>query len=127
VKIKKHFEKQKQEYLWVGSLVVVAGITYLIMRNANAQPIGPGTSVTAQNGISVLGNKVVMNNVSYISANRQGPPSWVVRCIETGEIYTSQNAAAEAIGLSPSELSKHLNGLMDHVRGYTFERICLAA
>jgi hypothetical protein len=62
-----------------------------------------------------------------IEANRQGPPSWVVRCKETSDIFMSQKAAAKEMGLSASHLSDHLSGGMDHVRGFTFERICMAA
>lgn len=125
--IKTHFHDHKQTYIIGVSCFSFAAITVLYMRSITSQHISRGTSVTAKRGISVLGKNVVMNNVSYISSNRQGPPSWVIRCLETNKIFTSQNAAAEAMDLPSSEISKHLNGLMDHVRGYTFERICLAA
>ena len=97
------------------------------MRGIASRHISGGISVTAQGGISVLGKNVVMDNVSYISSNRKGSPSWVVRCIETDVIFTSQKAAAKAMELSQAEVSKHLNGMMDNVRGYHFERICMAA
>lgn len=124
--IKDHIERHKVAYSFAAG-AALAGITAVIVRDFVSLPISHGTSVTAKRGISVLGRKVVMNNVSYISANRQGPPSWVVRCIETGAIFTSQHAAATEMGIPASELSKHLNGLMDHARGNHFERICLAA
>jgi hypothetical protein len=91
------------------------------------EPIGHGYAVTAKRGIAVLGKKVVMNNVSYISANRQGPPSWVVRCKETGEIFSSQHAASLMMNITASKLSKHLNGELPHAHGWHFERICMAA
>lgn len=125
--IKTHFREHKEAYIVGGVCLSFATITALIMRDIKSQHISHGSSVTAKRGISVLGKNVVMNNVSYISAHRQGPPSWVVRCLETDKIFTSQNSAAEAMDLSSSEISKHLNGLMDHVRGFHFERICLAA
>jgi hypothetical protein len=75
----------------------------------------------------VLGDGYALNNVSFISANRQGPPSWVVRCLENNMICTSQQAMAQAMDLSSSELSKHLNGVLDTVQGYHFERVCMAA
>jgi hypothetical protein len=124
--IKEHISRHKVAYSF-GSGIVVAGITFCIMRGVASQPISRGIAVTAERGIAVLGKKVVMNNVSYISANRQGPPSWVVRCLETGDIFSSQNAAANTMGLSPAEISQHLNGMRDHVLGHHFERICLAA
>jgi hypothetical protein len=125
--IKAHVGRHKTIYCSVGTGIIVAGITYTITRGVASQSISGGISVTAKRGISVLGKKVVMNNVSYISANRQGSPSWVVRCLETGEIFTSQLSAARELDIPASEISKHLNGLMDHVRGYHLERVCLAA
>lgn len=126
---KKHFKKNKKFYtgLGVGVGLSLAYFTSPIVRGVVHQPISHGTSVTANRGISVVGKKVSLNNVSYISADRQGPPSWVVRCKETGDIFLSQRSAAMEMELPEAELSKHLNGLMDHVRGNHFERICLAA
>jgi hypothetical protein len=126
-KAKAHFEKHKLLYCCLGAGLLGAGITTLVMRGVASQHISRGISVTAEGGIAVLGKNVVMDNVSYISAERQGPPSWVIRCIETGNIFTSQASAATEMDLSASEISKHLNGVRDHVRGFTFERICLAA
>jgi hypothetical protein len=123
---KEHFEKHKAKYAFGGG-VIFAGITCYIVRDVISQPISRGIAVTAEGGIAVLGKRVVMDNVSYISAERQGPPSWVVRCKETGDIFTSQSAAAREMNVSASELSKHLNGVRDHVDTYHFERICLAA
>jgi hypothetical protein len=125
-KIVTHVQEHKEIYIGIG-VGALAGITCTVMKSIAQQPISRGISVTADRGISVAGKKVSLNNVSYIYANRQGPPSWVVRCIETGVIFTSQHSAAMEMGLPEAELSKHLNGLMDHVRGNHFERICLAA
>jgi hypothetical protein len=86
--------------------------------------------VTAQGDIAVLGGSIVnnvMNNVSYFAANRPGPPSWVIRCLETNELFMSQAQAAFEMELLPCEISNHLNGLRDDVRGFHFERICMAA
>ena len=125
--LKKHLSDNKKFYIGLSAGAGIAGITYLIMRNNSTQPISRGIAVTASRGIAVTGKKVVMENVSYISSNRSGPPSWVVRCVQTGQIYTSQTSAANEMGLKASEISRHLNGLRDTVRGYTFERICLSA
>jgi hypothetical protein len=125
--IETHVKKHQVAYLF-GSQVVIAGFTFIIMRDVRSfGPIGRGISVTAERGISVLGRKVEMNNVSYFYSNRQGPPSWVVRCLETNGVFSSQKSAALEMNLPASELSKHLNGIMDHVRGFHFERICMTA
>lgn len=123
--VKEHLRKYKEAYIVGG--IGLAAITGLIVRDRVHLPISRGISVTADRGIAVIGKRVMMNNVSYISADRQGPPSWVVRCKETGEVKTSQREMAILMGLPENEISRHLNGLRDHVRGFHFERLCLAA
>jgi hypothetical protein len=133
--IKEHVVEHKVVYAFAGG-IIFAGITCYIMRDiVNPQPISRDIAVTAQRDIAVLGEKVVsqsvignenvLHNVSYFISNRQGPPSWVVRCKETGELFTSQNSAAREMNISSSELSKHLRGGLTEVRGHTFERICM--
>jgi hypothetical protein len=138
--IKTHFEKYKAAYI-VGGISVgifsVAGITYLIMRDGSlgispsvTGTAGPSVTGTRESGVIqniVSGKSNTLNAVSYFSANRSGPPSWVVRCKETGEVFTSQHAAALAKGITETNLSKHLNGLQDTAQGFHFERLCMAA
>lgn len=127
--LKKHYKKYRTVYIICGTAIVSAGITYLIMRDEH---IRRTIGVPAQSTIGVLGENVkiknsTLNTVSYIYADRQGPPSWVVRCLETGAIFTSQKSAALEMNIPADHLSNHLNGTRDHVNGYHFERICLAA
>ncbi len=124
-KTKAHFEKYKTVYYCIGTGIVVAGATVLYMNRAT--PKSHDVNVHAGENAVVAGKNVVMSNVNFITSNRQGPPSWVIRCIETDQIFTSQNAAANEMGLPASEISRHLNGVIDNVKDYTFERICLAA
>jgi len=132
-KVKAHVERHKVAYACGATAVVGIGIgaiiTCLIMRDGH---IGGTIGTPAQSTIGVLGKSVkikdsTLNTVSYISADRTGPPSWVVRCLETGDVFTSQKAAATAMGLAADHLSNHLNGLRENVGGYHFERICMAA
>jgi hypothetical protein len=125
--ITSHVEKYKTLYSCIATGVVVAGFTVLIMRDKSQ--LGSVAIGDATNGsnLVVVGEKAVLKNVSFISSNRQGSLSWVVRCLETGEIFTSQHKAAMAMELPTSELSRHLNGALDHVRDYHFERICISA
>lgn len=127
-KIRQHVENHKTFYISLGTGVAFAGITALIMRGVASQPIRVGNVADAAGAgnVAVAGKKVVMNNVSFISANRQGSPSWVTRCLETNEVFTSQRKAALAMGIPQSELSQHLNGIRDTADGRHFERICLA-
>jgi hypothetical protein len=139
-KIKTHIKEHKKVYISGVTVIVIAGITFVIMRRGGKahinghtsdqvldKDIQGGISVLAPGGISVRGKNNVLNLVSYFDNSRKGPPSWVIRCLENDRVFTSQNNAAIEMGLPASEISKHLNGLMDNVRGYHFERICMAA
>jgi hypothetical protein len=125
--IKEHFEKYKVWYIGAGACAVTAGITCVITRGVSSRCIGRGATVTAGREAIVAGKNIAMSNVSFISSDRQGPPSWVVRCKETGNIFTSQRSAAFEMDLNQSLISSHLNGTTDHVNGFHFERICMAA
>lgn len=125
--VKKHVVEHKVIYSCAATGVVVATFTYIIMRGIAKPSISRDVIVTTGPSVTGTRNRVVINNVSYISANRQGPPSWIIRCKETGDIFTSQHAAALALGITETNISKHLNGLQEHAQGYTFERLCMAA
>lgn len=43
-----------------------------------------------------------------------------IRCDQTGDIYYTSKAAAEALGVSRPRISHYLNGKARHVKGYTF-------
>lgn len=123
-KVKAHVKRNEKVYL-VGSFVVVSGVTFVLTRSlyVGVPSIPDGQDLVIVRAFSFLSKQKV---VTFVSQNRQGPPSWVVRCIETGEVFNSQRAAAFAKGINPSDLSQHLNGLHDNVKNLHFERICLA-
>jgi len=124
---REHIKRNKEVYICIGVGLTSAGITYLIMRSAATQHISSSVTGTAGSSVTGTGKNVVISNVSFISSDRKGPPSWVVRCKETGNIFTSQRTAALAMGIDESNLSKHLNGLQPTAENYHFERICMAA
>jgi hypothetical protein len=120
-----HVKRHKVAYSF-GAGVAIVGVTCLVTRGISFRG-GLGVS-ELQSGLSnavSFERNATLNNVSFIFSNRQGPPSWVVRCLETKEIFSSQWLAAQQKGLSQSHLSSHLNGKRDHVNGLHFERICL--
>ncbi len=122
-KIKTHWEKYKQTYITVGVGVVV-GVTIFIVARKTAPTLNIGKSAV----VTDVNQFVTKGDLNYtITSNRQGPPSWVVRCLETGEVFSSQNKAAEALKVSPHDISLSLNGLKDNAGGLHFERICIAA
>lgn len=120
--VKEHVKRNKKAYL-IGSYVLVAGVTYLVARGITAQQIGTVNVRT----LSLFSNRATSNITTVIESGRQGPPSWVVRCLETDRVYTSQRTAALVHDITETHLSKHLNGLLENAGGFHFERICMAA
>ena len=111
--IKAHVERNKPIYAFAGGIVLTTAI-FVVTRRLTT---------------SVLVKKIVFkDSVLLIQtyARHQGAPSWVVRCVETGEIFTSQSDAAMRMGLDPSTISRHLNGTKAHVMGYHFVRLAMA-
>lgn len=106
----------------------------------NWKPIAIGAGVTAVTigGIivtkklifpsqtSVLFKKIVIkDSVLLIKTfnHQQGPPSWMVRSGD--QLWRSQEAAAKAVGVSSSTMSRHLNGVRPHINGRVFERVAI--
>ena len=121
-RVKAHVKEHQKAYI-LGSLVAVGGITYIITKRAYSP--GIGNSTVSVRGIQLLSNKP--NIVTVIESGRQGPPSWVVRCLESDQVFTSQRTAAMLHGVDEITMSRHLNGLLDTAGGMHFERICMAA
>jgi hypothetical protein len=46
-----------------------------------------------------------------------------VRCVETKEVFASLARAAKANNVNASELSRHIAGKLDSVKGLTFETV----
>lgn len=117
-----HVKKYQLVYVSIG----VATITCLIMRGVASQSASRDVIVTAGRDAIVARKGIAMDNVSFISSNRQGPPSWVVRCLETGDVFTSQNSAAAELGITATNISRQINGLQENAQGFHFERLCIA-
>jgi hypothetical protein len=138
MKIKEHFKKYKTVYIVVGTAVVTATITVIIMKKINIKTGMTGLALTGMTGLGESASSLVMENINNVGINngiltqvinsyRQGGPAWVTRCLETGEVFSSQKSAALANNITESILSKHLNGLIENAKGLHFERICMAA
>lgn len=106
-KVKEHFKKYGKLYLGVGIGVVVGGLVF------NKEIV-----------ITIIKNKG-NNNINTVTTNlaRRGHPGNIVKCLETGEVFASQNRAAEALGLSKSAVSDQLRGIINDAKGYTFETL----
>ncbi|QED11660.1 membrane protein [Arthrobacter phage Qui] len=119
-KIKKHFRDHKEAYITGGvCLVVGAAVTYLVVK---------GNDVLENDEVVkfvniIRGDHNTINQVVEVHMVRPGPKSFMVQCLETQKTWPSIRAAAEDLGLNPGELSKHLRGLTDSVKGFTFEKV----
>lgn len=48
-----------------------------------------------------------------------------IKCLETGKIYNSLLDAANDLDLRSGNISRHLQGVIKHVKGYHFEKVDL--
>jgi len=143
-KLSDHLEKHKWKYI-LGGTIVVAGITTLIVRKNLGLLSGPYPRLLSGPGgsgkIAVdntarsfsfnmfsdnAGNTTINHNaVTTIHNGARGNSGFVTRCLETGELFPTQNAAAKAYDISPSIMSIHLNKGVPLDQGLTFERLAL--
>lgn len=126
--IKAHIERHRKFY-YMGSLAVVAGITYAITRSTIAQRV-MGEGLNAQR---VLTNTAsfsfacpqTINVTTVLDREGRGHPGWPVRNLDTQRVFFSQREAAEAFGITPGVLSGHLKGKFPDANGLHFERVNL--
>ena len=138
-KLRAHWQAWRGFYIGVAVGMVLAGITLLVVRGAlrshglRADPmIGAETagSTTELRALPVAGGEttgsVSFNNPVHtvnIYNGTSGHPGFLTRCIETGEVFTSQRAAARAFGIHERDLGKHLNAGRELLEGLHFERL----
>jgi len=106
---KRHLKKNKKVYL-VGAGCLAAGY-FLRPQVVNV--------VDAFN----IKYKSPTNNIVVTNVIRRGHPGNIIRCIDTGEVFASQRRAAQALGIHPYELYKHLSGQLDTAGGHIFENL----
>ena len=119
-KIKSHLKENKKVYIAATVGVVVGAVSvFIITRHGNV------IQTTSSRGNNVNIKNVLAKNVTVVTTYLEDRTNYAipVRCIETGEVFGSQNRAATLLGLNPGDLSSHLNGKYDHVKGLHFERV----
>lgn len=135
-RVKKHLKKHKELYVGIGIGVGLAGVTCLIVKDSHAKvlraadsPLPLGGSGTVES-FSFLpnwtvgdGNEIHNHIKTTVHKGTRGNAGFLTRNLETGQIFETQSAAAEAFGLSKANLSSHLNGKFEDVSGYHFERL----
>ena len=113
-KIKNHVQENKKVYI-VGAGCLVVGAV--------------GGVLCSQGGVQIVDSlKITLINwksphVSMTTLVRRGHPGNTIRCIQTGELFASQERAALANSVNSSGLSRHLNGQNLHAGGLTFEKL----
>ena len=117
-KVKDHVKKHKGVYIAGTAGVAVGATAAVVLTKSNIQ-IVDSCKVTLLQWKSPTVNTVQL--VSRTNASN------AVQCLETGEVFASQNRAADLLGISKSALSKHLNGLRPHASGLHFQRLTDAA
>lgn len=113
-KVKKHLKSNKQVYVGVVAGAIIGAVTVVVLNRTEAFVI------TDSLKLQVL--SPTTNNITTV-LERRGHPGNIIKCKETGEIFGSQERAADVMGINASNLSRHLRGDMAHVKGYTFENL----
>ena len=116
-KVRAHIERNKNRY-YAGSIVVVAGITCYIMRGRTV--VG---SAASEVNIRPLAFFSKQNVVTVIEREGRGHPGYLVKCLETGDIFRTQGDAARTLGVDKSTMSRHIQGIYPNVNDLHFERI----
>ena len=135
--IKKHYEEYKTAYyICGGAILVVASvlITRGIMKKNLSGVLSvpdtgmlsvPSPNVQLEDSASLLfaqGNNI-NQKVKVIYKGEKGHPGFITKCLETGDVFSSQKKAATFANTSPSNMSSHLSGLFEDVNGLHFERV----
>jgi len=145
-KFKDHIKRHKMVYIAVGTGVVVAGITVVIMRknvvlHLDAGANGPLQATTRSDAKptywahrpmqspptghigSSFFSKPSMNIVSVIEREGRGHPGYLTEWVEEDLIYKSQKQAALNHGVHPNRMSDHINGRLESLDGKHFKRV----
>lgn len=124
-KIKDHLKRNKKLYFGLGIGVVIGGVGVYV----GTTKIRVNVTEEAQSSLNYTDVKPLVNVNSPITVNnitelvRRGHPGNVIKCLETGEVFASQNRASELLGINKDNLSKHLRGLRDDIGGLHFELV----
>ena len=84
---------------------------------------GPGGDATVNVAHSFF-NRSPINNITLNNYTQtKGHPGFLTRCVETGDLFATQQEAATAFSIQPSVLSSHLNSGTPLREGLHFERV----
>ena len=113
--IKGHVGRHKTVYAFGAGVVLV--ITVVVTKR-----------VIFPNQTAMLIKKLVIKDSVFLIqtyARRQGPPSYLIECLETGMKWSTQTGTARDIGVSPSLISSRFadtNGAVAVINGLHYVR-----
>ena len=127
-RFKSHVKRNKKVYIFsgVGILLGIAGGYTLAKLGEDSGDIyeAPVLDIDNSDVGDVNVNSFNTENHIHNTTNNYGDyQSKIVKNLDTGEIFESQKAAAESIGVDKNSMSRHLNGEFPNLNGHTFERI----
>ncbi|QGJ89665.1 membrane protein [Gordonia Phage Odesza] len=116
-KVKSHIQENKKVYI-VGGVCLVVGLAggALIVKAHQPPPIKVQPKIN-----QVLSWKPEAKLEVYIEA--LGDPGNIIQDTTTGTIYASQRQAADALGVDPSSVSRHLAGKFPDVKGHILSNL----
>lgn len=115
-KIKNHLSENKKTYIVGGVCLVIGATSAWILSKGEVSLTNDSWKL-----IDFKWKSPTTNNIMQTVLERRGHPGNVIRCIETGKKFASQNQAAKEMNLNAGSLSSHLNGKYPTVQGFTFE------
>jgi hypothetical protein len=122
--VKSHISRNKKEYIVFGTCFVIGFAGGVALKGALTRVVlNVESDQIVIKPIAIFAKQIV----TVFHMGRQGPPSWITECVETGEKTLSQRAMSALKGISQAELSQHLNGKLENVDGLHFKRVALAA
>lgn len=118
--------------MWIA--VTVQNKTYVMPASHLTEVVNDGDfililahGIDPQRIANLIVNKGIVPEMRYVTAHRLsrsrvGRPSRPVQCVETGAVYKSINACAQAVGSAVGNLSNHLKypDVFKSVKGHTF-------
>ena len=107
-----HIKRHKTEYIVGTSVVVTAGVTFLLTRRFAIQAISVAP---------VFNNMPTFNNDNSSLVNFGGHATKIIKRMSDGEMWAKVTEAAEEAGVSTSFMSRHINGHEPDVYGEIYK------
>jgi hypothetical protein len=112
---KRHFRDNKKVYI-AGGIGLAIGAAAAALLGKKSGPALQVASINHSPGATIRQHLEV-----HIEA--LGDPGNIIQDLDTGTIYASQNQAAEALGVSRSRISSHVNGHIPDADGHRLAKL----